>query len=211
MLIVFMIYVGYHYEALRGADCSCFPWVKRAVGPGFFIGDAIMLALAAVAGWWAKPSVGMRNAGLVLGVVTVFGLVSHGVAITRQSGARAPASIAVDGQPFSLHEGKVFLYFFDPECSHCLEAGRKMAVLNWGDTRFVGVPTVQPQFAAGFMRRTGLKGGISNDAEMLRKALPFPTTPAAVAVENGRQKALLMQFEGEEPAATLAKLGFIVR
>lgn len=211
MLVVFMLYVGYNYTALRGADCSCFPWIKRAVGPGFFISDAVMLALAALAGWWAKPSAGLRNAGLVLGVVTVFSLVSHGVAITRQTGARAPNSITVDGQPFSLQEGKIFLYFFDPECSHCLEAGKKMAELNWGDSKFIGVPTVQPQFAAGFMRRTGLKGGITNDAEMLRKALPFPSTPAAVALVDGRQKALVTQFEGEEPAATLSRIGFIVR
>ena len=25
---------------------DCFPWLKRAVGPGFFVGDAIMLGLA---------------------------------------------------------------------------------------------------------------------------------------------------------------------
>lgn len=211
MLVVFMIYVGYNYTALRGADCSCFPWVKRAVGPGFFISDAIMLAMAAVAGWWAKPSLGLRSAGLILGVVTVFAVVSHGVAITRQSGAPAPESITVDGQPFSLKHGRVFLYFFDPECSHCLDAAKKMAAMNWGDTRLVAVPTVMPQFAAGFLRRTGFKAGVSNDLELLRKALPFPTTPAAVAVENGRQKALLMKFEGDEPAATLASLGFVQR
>src|SRR5436190_1606615 len=54
LLVVFMIYIGVNYEALRGAECSCFPWVKRAVGPGFFIGDGVMLGLAALAGFWAK-------------------------------------------------------------------------------------------------------------------------------------------------------------
>src|SRR5579885_1383440 len=33
LLIAFMIYVGVNYNALRGEECSCFPWVKRAVGP----------------------------------------------------------------------------------------------------------------------------------------------------------------------------------
>src|SRR4051794_8825192 len=34
MLIAFMIFIGMNYKELQGAECSCFPWVKRAVGPG---------------------------------------------------------------------------------------------------------------------------------------------------------------------------------
>ena len=33
LLVAFLIFVGVNYQALRGADCSCFPWIKRAVGP----------------------------------------------------------------------------------------------------------------------------------------------------------------------------------
>ena len=51
LLIIFVVYFGINYNALRGQDCSCFPWLKRAVGPGFFIGDGAMLALAA---WRAR-------------------------------------------------------------------------------------------------------------------------------------------------------------
>ena len=31
LLVAFMIFIGIHYNELRGADCSCFPLVKRAV------------------------------------------------------------------------------------------------------------------------------------------------------------------------------------
>ncbi len=208
MLVAFMIYVGWHYQALRGEECNCFPWIKRAVGPGFFVADAVMLALAAVAAWWSKPSHGLRNAAVILGVVVVFALASYGVAVTQPRGAPAPARIMVDGQPFSLREGKVFLYFFDPECSHCLQAGRKMAKLDWGQTRVVVVPTVQPQFAAGFLEATGMRAGVSHDVEALQKAFAVPSTPVAVAVEDGRQRMLVTQFDGEEPAATLRRIGF---
>ncbi|HTM52062.1 MAG TPA: MauE/DoxX family redox-associated membrane protein [Bryobacteraceae bacterium] len=209
MLVVFMVYVGVNYNALHGADCSCFPWLKRAVGPGFFIGDGIMLALAALAGIWSKRSDNLRGAALVLGAVVVFALVSYGVAATHNSGLKAPDTVLVDGKPYSLQEGRVFIYFFNPECTHCLEAARKLAKLNWGATRVVGVATEQPQFALGFMQITGLKGAVSTDIAILRKTFPFVDPPAGVALENGRQKAALAQFEGEEPAATLKKLGFV--
>jgi uncharacterized membrane protein YphA (DoxX/SURF4 family) len=208
LLVVFMIYIGVHYEELRGAECSCFPWVKRAVGPGFFIGDGIMLGLAALAGLWAKRSYGVRNASLILGAVAVFAVVSYGVAATRNTGLKAPDSVAVDGKPFSLQQGKVFIFFFNPECLHCLDAAKRMSTLNWGETRIVAVPTEQPQFAQNFMKNTKLPGVVSNDAALLRKTFSFVSTPAGVALENGRQKAALAQFEGEEPAATLKKLGF---
>ena len=31
LLVVFVVYFGINYNALRGQDCSCFPWLKRAV------------------------------------------------------------------------------------------------------------------------------------------------------------------------------------
>ncbi|MBM3748997.1 MAG: DoxX family protein, partial [Acidobacteria bacterium] len=46
MLVAFLIYIGVNYHALRGEECNCFPWVKRAVGPAFFVGDLVMLGLA---------------------------------------------------------------------------------------------------------------------------------------------------------------------
>ena len=118
LLVAFMVYIGYNYNVLRGADCSCFPWLKRAVGPGFFVGDGLMLLLAAAAGVWARPSDGKRTAGIILGAVSVFALASFGVTYARQTGTPAPNTITVDGKPYSLQHGKHFIYFFDPECSH---------------------------------------------------------------------------------------------
>ena len=212
LLVAFIVFIGIHYTELRGAECSCFPWLKRAVGPGFFVGDGIMLLLAIAAGFWARRSEGLRPAAVILGAVAVFAVVSYGVNLTRHTGTKAPDSIkAEDGTSISLREGKVFVYFFNPQCLHCLEAGRKLAALNWGDTRFVGVPTENPQFAGWFMGKAGLigKGPVSPDLAVLKKPFPFDLPPAGVAIQDGYQKAMLVQIEGKEPAATLKKLGFV--
>ena len=212
MLVAFMIFIGINYKELQGAECSCFPWVKRAVGPGFFIGDGIMLVLAGLAGLWARNSEGVRPAAVILGAVAVFAVVSLGVSQTRNSGTRAPETLtAEDGKAISLREGKVFIYFFNPQCMHCLEAGRKLASFNWGDTRFVAVATENPQFGGWFLGKAGLtgKGPLAKDLDVLKKLFPFDLPPAGVAIENGYQKAMLLQFEDKEPAATLTKLGFI--
>jgi len=208
LLLAFMVFIAVNYNALRGDDCSCFPWIKRAVGPGFFIGDAIMLALAVLAGVWAHRAESLRSAILILGTVTVFALVSYGVAAIRQTGTMAPDTITVNGKPFSLQAGKILIFYFDPECMHCVNAAKRMSKLNWGDTRVVAVPIQQPQFAQGFLDDTGLKAVISNDVQPLKKIFPFVSTPAGVALVNGRQKMALTQFEDNEPVDTLKKLGF---
>lgn len=209
LLLAFMVYVGFFYNDLRGADCSCFPWVKRAVGPGFFVGDALMLLFALGAGLWARGSRDLRGAAIILAAVCVFAGVSYGVDAAHSSGVKAPDAIAVNGKPYTIGSGKVFLYFFDPVCMHCLEAGRKMSAMKWGDTKFIGVPVSDPQFAENFMRRSGLNRPFSTDWPLLKKTFGVKGTPGAVAVENGREKAELTRFEGDEPAATLRKLSFI--
>ena len=209
LLVVFLAYFAFNYDALHGQECSCFPLVKRVVGPEFFIGDGIMLLLAFLAGVWSKPPDSVRSAVVVLAAVTVFAVVSYGVEVTRQSGTAAPPTITVDGKPFQTHQGKLLIYFFDPECLHCLEAGRKMAKLNWGDTRMVVVAVAQPRFSQQFLRDCGLKAGISPDLEILKKTFPFVNAPAAVALVNGREKAMITDFDGEEPAATLKKFELI--
>ncbi len=214
LLMAFMVYVGVHYSELRGADCSCFPWLKRTVGPGFFVGDAVMLLLAIVAGITAPAAATLRATAVVLAGVTVFALASFGIASTRHTGVKAPDSItAEDGRKISLGEGKVFIYFFNPQCMHCLDAGRKLATLNWGDTRFIGVPTENPQFGGWFMGKAGLtgKGPVSDDLDLLKKVFPFDLPPAGVALEDGYEKTMLLQFEDAEPKATLAKLGFAAK
>ena len=99
LLVAFMIYIGLNYTALRGAECNCFPWIKRAVGPGFFVADAVMLLLALMAGFWAQRAESKRSAVLIVCAVTVFALVSYGATAVRQRGVKAPAVITVDGKP----------------------------------------------------------------------------------------------------------------
>jgi len=210
LLIVFLLYFAINYSTLRGADCSCFPWLKRVVGPGFFAGDAAMLLAAALAWTWSRPSRSFRGALIILCAISVFAAVSYGVDVSRQTGTKAPDTITVDGKPYSLQLGKIFIYYFDPECMHCFDAAKRMSHLNWGETRVVGVPIQNPQFAQQFLQDTGLKAAISPDVAALKKVFPFVSAPAGVALVNGREKAPLTNFDGEEPAATLKKLGFVL-
>lgn len=209
MLVAFMLYVGANYGALAGKDCSCFPLVKRTISPAFFLGDALLLLMAMLTGWWARPAENIRAALVVLGAVVVFAGVSYGVNATRQSGLKAPESITVDGQPFSLQQGEVFLFFYDPECLHCDAAARRMAKLNWKSTKVIAIPTHDNQFAAAFLHDTGLKAGTSFDLQLLRSTFQFVDPPYGVALVSGRQKAVVAGFEESEPAATLRKIGFV--
>ncbi|MEZ5356809.1 MAG: DoxX family protein [Bryobacteraceae bacterium] len=209
LLLVFMAYIGYHYNALRGEDCTCFPFLERAIGPQFFATDALMLAAAAIAGWWARPSIGIRPAAMVLGAVCVFAGVSYGVTVARQSGVEAPATVTVDGKPYSLREGRVFLYFFDPECSHCFAAAKQMSGYAWKDVRVVGIPTRVPQFAEQFLGDTGLKAVLTPDLEVLKAKFPFGDPPFGVALEHGRQREAFVFFDDVQPVKGLRELGYI--
>ncbi|HTC35378.1 MAG TPA: MauE/DoxX family redox-associated membrane protein [Bryobacteraceae bacterium] len=212
LLVIFLIYIGANYSSLVGKDCSCFPLVKRAVGPAFFFEDGAMLVMAILAGLWARGSENLRGALVILGAVVVFAGVSFGVNSARASGLQAPPSITVDGKQFSLQEGKIFLFFYDPTCPHCEAAARKMAKLSWKDTTIVAVPTDTPQYAASFLHDTGLKAGTSNDLALLTKTFKFANGPYGVALVRGRQKATIDvgAFEKDgEPAATLHPLGFV--
>jgi uncharacterized membrane protein YphA (DoxX/SURF4 family) len=209
LLVAFLIYIGYYYNVLRGQECNCFPWLKRAVGPAFFAGDAIMLALAVIAAWWARPPEGLRSALLVLMAVAVFAAVSFGVSARLQQAVKAPASITVDGKPAALGQGRFLIYFFDPECTHCNDAAREMAKLNWRGVQIIGVATEQPQFAQYFMDSTGLRAPVSIDLALLKRAFPFTSAPYAVAIENGREKEALADFEPRRMAERLRKIGFV--
>ena len=170
-----------------------------------------MLAAAVAAGIGTQASRGFKTAGFMLGIIAVCALSSYAVNASRHTGTHAPATIeGEDGKAILLQEGKVFIYFFNPQCMHCLEAGRKLATMNWGATHFIGVPTENPQYGDWFMKNAHLtgRGPVSNDLELLKKLFPFDLPPAGVALQDGYQKAMLLQFEDAEPAATLKKLGF---
>jgi uncharacterized membrane protein YphA (DoxX/SURF4 family) len=209
MLLGFMAYIGVNYSALAGKECSCFPLVKRSIGPGFFAGDIAMLLMAALAGWWVRKSENIRAALVVLGAVLVFAGVAFGVNAARLGGLKAPASITVDGKPYSLEQGEVFLFFYDPECMHCDAAARRMAKLKWKNTKVIAIPTHDPQFAASFLHDTGLQAGTSNDIVPLRAVFKFVDPPYGVALDHGRQKAAIAAFEENEPAETLRKIGYV--
>jgi uncharacterized membrane protein YphA (DoxX/SURF4 family) len=209
LLVAFMVYIGIHYNALIGEDCSCFPWVKRTIGPMFFVADVAMLALAAIAGWWARPTASSRGAVLALAAIAVFCGVSYGVSERMELSAVAPRTIQVEGKVFAPRQGRVLLFFFDPECLHCDAAARIMAKQKWNDTAIIGIPTEVPEFAHYFMKSTGLNARVSSDYKLLRKAFPYTSTPYAVALENGKIEASLPLFDDGEPEATLRGLHFI--
>ncbi len=210
LLIVFMVYIGSNYSALLGKDCSCFPWVKRTIGPGFFVGDALMLLAALIAGWWSRPPAGIRKAAMALAMIAVVTAGSFGLATARLSGTKAPENITVDGKSFSLQKGRIFLFFYDPQCGHCDAAARHMSKYDWKkDVTVIGIPTQQPQWAASFLSDTGFKAKTSLDLTVLKKTFPFGDPPYGVFIENGREQAPVPHYDEPEPSETLKKLGLI--
>jgi uncharacterized membrane protein YphA (DoxX/SURF4 family) len=210
LLVVFMIYIGVNYSALLGKECSCFPWVKRTIGPGFFEGDALMLLAALMAAWWSRPSTGIRRAVIVLGIIAAVTASSFGLATARLSGTKAPASITVDGKAYSLQKGRVFLFFYDPQCGHCDAAARHMSKYNWKqDVTVIAIPTQQQQWAGAFLSDTGFKAKTSLDLDLLKKTFPFGDPPYGVFIENGREQAPVPHYDEPEPSETLKKLGLI--
>jgi len=211
MLVAFMVYIGVLYNRLLGEDCNCFPWIQRVVGPVFFVGDAAMLALAAAAGWWSRRSHGWRPAAAILCGLMVIASGSYAVSSIRRSRADVPEMAMVDGKRVNLRQGRFLLYFFDPECTHCLGVAREMSKRCWGATRIVVLPTREPQFASFFLKDAGLSAGISPDAGPLRKAVPFTDPPYAVALDRGKVVAKFNsgQMESESYYTTLQRLGHL--
>lgn len=209
MLVAFMIYLGVFYNQLRGEDCNCFPWIQRVVGPAFFISDAAMIVLAVFAGMWSSKPQAFRRAFVILGILGVFSLSVYGVTVAQQSGLQAPKSIIVDGKPYSLQHGRIFLFFFDPECSHCLFSAQKVSKWKWANVRVIAVSTVNPQWTEYFLKSSGLKVPASNDAKPLREVFSFTDPPFAVALEHGRLVKAVPAFDENEPEATLRALGWL--
>lgn len=220
MLLGFMGYIGIHYSQLIGKDCSCFPWVKRTVGPGFFAGDAAFLAAAILAGLWAKPLASIPGSKFTRAAVALLATVAlvgggYAYASSQQTGAKAPDPVMVNGKPLSLQHGRYFVFFFDPECSHCIDAGKHLGSYHWkSDVTIIGVPTRQARFGVDFMNDSHLKPLVSEDLQKLKTAFPLPGDPPyGVAIENGRQFGAVQHYDdedtGKEPAATLRQLGLI--
>ena len=107
--------------------------------------------------------------------------------------------------------GKVLIFFYDPSCMHRDAAAKFMAKLNWGDTKIVSIPTLNPQWAGQFLHDTGLKAGTSLELDKLKKAFPFVDPPYGVALEDGHVKETFSQaqFNAPLPQPDLEKLGFV--
>ncbi len=170
-----------------------------------------MMLLAIGAGLSARAAAGAPAAGVIFGAVALFALLAYGLTPVRHTGARAPETIlAEDGHPISLSQGKVFLYFFNPQCAHCLEAGRRLAVLDWGDTRFVGVPTENPQFGDWFMGKAGLtRRGPSPKIGRAAKNLPLRYDACRSRPRERLREDDAVTVRGPRTIGDAAKIGFV--
>ncbi|HTU44274.1 MAG TPA: MauE/DoxX family redox-associated membrane protein [Bryobacteraceae bacterium] len=211
LLLFFIGWIAYYYPVLVGHECSCFPIVKRTVGPGFFIGDAVMLLMGLAAFAWSPRARGWKVPVVAFTALTIAAGASVFAHAALQQNAQVPVPVVVDGKPQNLAVGKVFLFFYDPSCMHCDAASKFMSTLNWGDTRIVAIPTINPQWAASFLHDTKLKASTSLELDKLKKAFPFVDPPFGVALENGRVKETFGQAQFNEPlpAPDLKKLGFV--
>ena len=209
LLIAYMGYLGINYHALAGKECNCFPIIKRTVGPGLFIGDTVMLVLAILAGVWARRSSGIRGALVAFATVLVFAAAAYGVNAAKNSGVAAPSPITVGGKPYSLDQGHIFLFFYNPSCLHCDAAARRMSKYDWKDTTVIALPTESPEWAASFLHDTGLKALTSLDTAKERTVFHFMNAPYGVALEDGHEKAVIDDFDDSQPAKTLRSIGYV--
>ena len=211
LMIFFIGWVGFYYPKLVGHECSCFPIIKRSVGPGFFISDAVMLLFGLAAWAWSARVASLRVPGSALAGLTVLASISFGVNAAAAKSSNVPNPVIVDGKPTDLRHGKVFLYFYDPECSHCDAAAKFMSKLDWGNTNVVAIPTHDPQFAKDFLHDTHFRAGTSLETVKLRNTFKFVDPPYGVALVDGQVKATYPQAQFNEPlpAPDLRKLGFV--
>ena len=211
LMLFFVAWVGYYYHALVGHECSCFPIIKRTVGPGFFISDAVMLLLGLAAFAWSPRVLSLKTPSYAFVALLALAATSFGVNAASRRSVQMPNPVIVDGKPQDLTRGSVFLFFYDPECSHCDAASKFLSTLKWGNTRIIAIPTHDPQFAGDFLHDTHLRAATSLEAEKLKKAFPFVDPPFGVALEDGRVKQTFgqAQFNAPLPQPELKNIGFV--
>jgi hypothetical protein len=211
LMIFFIAWIGYYYHVLVGHECSCFPIIKRTVGPGFFVGDGVFLLLGIIAFLWSPRVVSLRGPAVAFISLVVLAGASLGMNAATRRNVQVPNPVVVNGKPADLTRGKVFLFFYDPECSHCLAAAKFMSTLSWGNTELVAIPTHDPQFVKDFLGDTHLKADTSLEIGKLKKAFPFVDPPFGVALVDGRVQQTFPQTQFNEPlpAPDLKKLGLV--
>ena len=177
------------------------------MGPGFFIGDGAMLLLAAIAGVWAKRPGGVRTLALICGAVAVFATVSYGVDVVQQSGAVAPPRSRWMRSRTTSRTARSSSFSSIP---HARTAPRRRGgwpSCRWGDTRVVATPVELPQFASQFLSETGLRAIVTSDFAKLKTALGYTAYPFGAVLVDGRERAAITKFDGDEPESTLRRLG----
>jgi uncharacterized membrane protein YphA (DoxX/SURF4 family) len=211
LMIFFIGWIAYFYPQLVGRECNCFPLIKRTVGPGFFIGDGIFLLLGLIAFFWSRRVASFRIPGVIFLSLVVLAGASMAMNAAMRRNVQVPNPVVVNGKPADLTHGKVFLFFYNPECMHCVDAAKFMSTLNWGDTNVVGIPTNDPQFAKDFLDMTRFKANTSLETAKLKKAFPFVDPPYGVALDDGQVKDTfgINQFNEPSPGPDLKKLGFV--
>lgn len=211
LMIFFICWIAYYYKALVGHECSCFPIIKRTVGPGFFVGDGIMLLMGIAAWMWSPLVRSLRIPAIALTSLILLTGMSFGLRASLRGRVQVPNPLIVDGKPQNLTSGKVFLYFYDPECSHCIAAARFMSKLDWRETKIVGIPTHDAEFAPYFLQDTHLKAGTCKETAKLRKVFDFVDPPFGVALVDGRVRQTFgqSQFNEPSPESDLKKLAFV--
>ncbi len=127
LIVFFLGWIGYYYSALVGKECSCFPLIKRSIGPGFFISDGVMLLFGLAAFFWSAKVVSAKLPMAALASIAVLAGLSFGFNTWKHSNVQVPTPVIVDGKPQSLAEGQVFLFFYDPSL-HALRRGGEVHV-----------------------------------------------------------------------------------
>lgn len=211
LLIFFIAWIGYYYPELAGKECSCFPVIKRAVNPMFFVEDGVLLLLALIAFIWSPPAKRIRVPAVAFLILVMLGGASFGINAAERAKVQVPTSVVVNGKPADLSRGKVLLFFYDPSCMHCDAAARFMSTLHWNDVRIVAIPVINPQWADSFLHDTHFKADTSLEYAKLKKAFPFGDPPYGVALVDGQAKDRFgpMQFTPPQPRDQLKQLGFI--
>jgi uncharacterized membrane protein YphA (DoxX/SURF4 family) len=211
LIIFFICWVGYYYKVLVGHECNCFPIIKRSVGPGFFMGDGVMLLMGLAAYLWSPTVRALRIPAIAFTSLVVLAGVSFAKGEISRGHVQVPSPLMVDGKPQNITSGKVFLFFYDPECTHCIGAARFMSKLKWGDTKIISIPTHDPQFAPDFLGDTHFKAGTSTETARLRKVFTFVDPPFGVALDDGQVKETFSQSQFNEPLPQpeLKRLGFV--
>ena len=169
-----------------------------------------MLAVSLVAMIFSSKPADLRRAMIVVLVVLAFAGLMLGLD-SLDSGAvvALPEMITADEQPYALQEGKVFLFFFNPSCMHCLDAGQTMSGYQW-QAQIIGIPTQDMDWGPGFLEDAGLRGvKLSPDLKVLKETFPFEDVPYGALLKNGTVLERVMFWEEPDLSETLRGQGFI--